>query len=407
MVSRCLAAVVFWGWASTARGATEFDTHSDAWDGLRRLCEIAEAEGSALETPAGIEIASLTADDALLIIHPSGQLPVAEITAFLRRGGRVAIADDRGSANQLFDAFRIAREEVSADAQTLELRDNPALLIAQPAGGHPLTKDVRAVVTNHPASLRHAELEPVFTLGDHSALILAGAVGQGRLIAIADSSVFINNMLELEGNRRLARNLLRYLREDHPGRLILAVGKTPLTTHAAGGMKAPVDQLRALMRRLSSVELPPPVIAFAGWMICGFAFVLAASQAHLRSPYARMSLFARSPTIAGFAGRVAYFRQHRKNLLQPLMAFKIEFEAELLHRLGAGRRLLLGDVVEELGRRGASEEQIARVRGLLIDLDRIAAQEERGRDPPVVSAGAFRDMVASGERILAAIARRE
>jgi len=406
MVLRWLAAFVLFGWTANARADSEFGVDSTAWNGLSELAEIADSDARALERPSVIEISALGADDALLIIHPTGDLPVTALTEFLRRGGRVAIADDRGSADQVLDVFGITRDQPNANAEATSIRENSALLVAQPAGGHALTLDVRAVVTNHSASLRHAQLEPVFTFGDGSALILAGAVGQGRLIAIADSSVLINNMLELEGNRQLARNLLAYLREDHPGRLILAIGSTPLSAGSADRLHAPIDQLRALMRRFKSVELPPPVVAFAGWMVCAFAFLLAGSQVHLKSPYARSALFARSPTIAGFAGRIAYFRRNQRNLTQPLMAFKIELEAELLHRLGVGKRLLLGDVVDELVRRGASSEDVARVRELLIALDQVATQDEHGGEPPFVSAGTFRDMVASGERILAGIARQ-
>lgn len=402
MALRGLTAFALCGLTTFAHADAGVELRSDEWNGLSALVEIAGADG-ALEMPPKVEIASLSADDSLLMIHPTTELPTREITAFLRRGGRVAIADDQGSGDRLLEAFEITREHHGSPS--LRLRDNPHLLIAQPSGAHPLTYAVRAVVTNHPVTLRHAELEPVFTFGDGGTLMLAGAVGEGRLIAIADSSLFINNMMMLEGNRQLARNLVQYLREGRPGRLLLVTGATPLTSRISDRFTAPVDGLRSLLTRISNVALPRPLVAFATWMLCVFAFVLAASHSQLRSPYTRMTLFTRTPTIAGFAGRVAFFRKHSRNLVQPTLAFKVELEAALLNRLGAGKGLLLGEMIDDLGRRGANNDVIAGTRQLLFELDEIATQEERGVEPPIVRAEKFRDLVSRGERILADIAR--
>ena len=254
-------------------------------------------------------------------------------------------------------------------------------------------------------TVRHAELEAIFTLGDGSALVLAGAVGSGRLIAIADSSLFINNMLELDGNRQLARNLLRYLHSDDGGRVFLAIGDTAMGPLLTDRLAAPIDGLRALLQRVSNVTLPPSILTLMTWTLCAFSILLLAGHVQLKSPYARMSLFVRSQTIAGFAGRVAFFRQHQRNMVQPLLAFKVEFEAELLRRVGASDSMLLRDIVKDLSDRGASAALVQQTRTLMAELDRIADQDSRGSEPPLVNADRFRDIVANGERILADIGR--
>jgi hypothetical protein len=406
MVLRCLATMALALSPSVALAAPNLDTSSRHWDGLSELVALAETAGHPLEIPREVAIDRLTRADALLLLHPTTDLPVPEITAFLRRGGRMAVVDDLGSGDRLLDAFQISREPVLDDATTLKLRDNPQLLIAQPTGAHPLTRDVRALVTNHPQGLRHAALEPVFTIGG-TALILAGAVGEGRLVAVADSSVLINNMLALPGNQRFARNLLDYLREGHPGRLVLAVGATPLSTPLRDRLNAPLDALRVVLARMSKVVLPPGLVAFLAVAVCGFVFLWVASLTRLRSPYAGMSLFARAPTMAGFAGRVAYFRAHPQDLTQPLIAFKIELEAELRHRLSLPAHIASHELAAALGRQGAASDLTARASRLFAELEEIAQQEERGTAGPVIDAQRFRDAVRSGERILADVARQE
>ena len=130
-------------------------------------------------------------------------------------GGRLAIADDFGegvAARRLpHHAQRAGRTD-----DTRRLRGNRNVLIATPSVRHPLALDVLALVTNHPQVLHHDALEAIFSLSTTraSAVVLAGAVGQGRLVAIGDSSVLINNMLEFSGNRAFARNLVRYLARE-------------------------------------------------------------------------------------------------------------------------------------------------------------------------------------------------
>ncbi len=389
-----------------ASAAPQLDPASPAWSGLSGLVALAEEARHPLEIPKEVAVDRLTKDDALLLVHPTTDLPIPEITAFLRRGGRVAIVDDRGSGDLLLGAFQISREDVADDGTTLRLRDNPALLIAQPTGAHPLTRDVRALVTNHPQGLHHASLDPVFTMGN-TALILAGAVGEGRLVAISDSSVLINNMLALPGNRRFAHNLLAYLQEGHPGRLVLAVGATPLSSPLRDRLNAPLDAMRVILRRMSKVVLPPGLVAFLALAVCAFVLLWVAGLTRLKSPYAGMSLFARAPTIAGFAGRVDYFRSQPQDLTQPMIAFKIELEAELRRNLSLPPHAASHELIAALGRSGAAPDLVARLTRLLTELEDVAQQDERGASTPAIDAQRFRDAVRSGERILADVARQE
>ena len=120
------------------------------------------------------------------------------------------------------------------------LRGNPSLAIAEPAGIHPVVNDVARVVTNHATGIRHPDLTPVLevrALADRSAsartrrrvqtiraphdrrgrpvlLAVAGAVANGRLLAVGDASIVMNSMLRYAGNKMFARNLLHYAADD-------------------------------------------------------------------------------------------------------------------------------------------------------------------------------------------------
>lgn len=407
MVLRSLAAIVLCAWPVLALADEDFAPSSEAWNGLEAFVSLALASGHVIEIPQEVDVDALGTEDALVIIHPTGPLPVAELTRFLRAGGRLAIVDDYGTGDRLLGAFQITREPVVPDATALSLRDDPELRIATPTGAHPLTLDVRALGTNHPSALRHAHLEPVFSFSDGQALMLAGAVGAGRLIAISDASVFINDMLRLDGNRRLASNLVSYLADGDADRVVLAVGSTPLRSAMGGSISAPVHSLRSLLKRLSEVALPARLVQLGGWLMAAFGLLVVASQVQRTSPYARMGLFARAPILAGFAGRVAYFRLHSRNLAHPLLAFKVEFEAELLHRLGRGTERVLRDVIGDMEKRGADAQLVSRARDLIQVLDQVAEQDERGVEPPMIPAARFRELVRAGERILADLARLE
>lgn len=408
MLLRCFLVFLLLGAPARALADADFGADSEAWNGLRELLRLAEEAGYRVEIPRKVQVDRLTPDDALLIVHPTGELPVDEITSFLRRGGRVAIADDRGSSAPLLDAFQVSRRAPLPSANEHSLRGNPHLLVARPAGTHPLTQGVRALATNHTATLHHAALEPVFVVGpEQEAILLAGAVGQGRLIAIADSSLFINNMLQLDGNRQLARNLLHYLREDHAGRFVWMVGDAAMAASVLDRMQAPIDGARSLFARLAQVRLPSALVILVALALIVFAFLFAASHVPLASPYAKADLFTRAPIIAGFSGRIAFFRRHGDNLLQPLIAFKIELEAELLHRLKAREELALRDVVAAIEARGGSLALCQQTRALLVELDDVVTQHERSTDQVSVSARRFHDLVSRGERILADVSRLE
>ena len=383
-----------------AETGVDFDPTSTGWNGLSGLLEVAREVDVSLEIVDRLDVGTLQSADAVLLISPAAELPAAGLTEFMRAGGRVALADDFAEGDSLLRTFRIGRGRPNR-AGAMQLRGNEELLIARPASPHPLTEGVSALVTNHAQVVYHQDLEPIFSFGPHDAVVLAGAVGSGRLVTIGDSSVLINNMLELRGNRRFAANLLAYLHGDTEGRVIL-VPPTAVVVGRFGepGADRPLHDLRALIERLSAVTLPPMALRIAGASLAAILLVLAAGLLPRRSPYVGASMFARDPVPGGFVGRVAWFAAHRTNLVEPLMVYKLELETELHRRLGLVGRATLSDVAEAMKARRMSSEEVGRARMLLVELHELYENNQRGTAEAVTEAR-FREVMRRGEALRA------
>jgi hypothetical protein len=212
----CLACVSA---LSRPASAAPFDLTGTDWEGCTEFVQLAEAELGAgrVSVVSKIEMRQLKREDALILIHPTRAIDTDALSAFMRHGGRVVLLDDYGTGDTLLRHFGIERVPAPAHPSE-ELRNNPSFAIAEPASNHPVVKDVSKVVTNHPTGLRHAELSPVLKIrsadGNDVLLALAGAVGQGRFLAVGDASIVIDSMLRYPGNRAFARALVHYATDD-------------------------------------------------------------------------------------------------------------------------------------------------------------------------------------------------
>lgn len=385
------------------RADDDFRVDSEAWNGLRAFVDLARDAGVELQAPTTIDLGALGPDDALLLVHPTVPLPLGDLAAFMRDGGRLAIADDFGTGDALLANFAIERRDIRTSNEGRRLRGNHNVLIATPDVGHPLTDGVQAVVLNHPRALHHASLDPLLSVdADSGPVVLAGAVGTGRLVAIADASVLINNMLEFAGNERFARNLLAYLASDR--RLFVAVGDTELGGRYSGAEDAPaLAGLREGLERLADIQLPRAALSIITFVIAAALLLFAATTLPRRSAYARSMSPAVAPTVAGLAGRLQYYSRPGRNLLPPLMTYKLELEARLQDRLQLGTQASATAVRAALSQRRLGSELVDDAARLLEELEQLQMAQERPASPPVVSAERFRAMVARGGRLLAAL----
>lgn len=199
--------------------ATPLDPKGQDWEGCAQLVQMARDELGATHvlTPATLDYHKLDRTDGIVIVHPENTLDVDELSAFMRAGGRVVLLDDYGTGDTLLARFGIRRVPLPQRPLAM-LRGNPALAIAEGASAHATVRDIGRVVTNHATGLEHRALSPVLVVrgdGEPDVLVgVAGAVGQGRLMAIGDSSILMNSMLRYPGNHALALSVLRYAVED-------------------------------------------------------------------------------------------------------------------------------------------------------------------------------------------------
>jgi hypothetical protein len=383
--------------------ADDYVVSNRGWNGLSELLVIARDAGIDVRTPQRIDLHAISPRDGVLIVYPSQPPPRPDLSAFMLEGGRLAIADDFGAGGALLLAFGVHRAAPVPSPSQHRLRGNLNLLIAKPGARHPLNANVLALVTNHPQALHHDELEAIFSLGGpQSAVVLSGAVGKGRLLAIGDSSMLINNMLELSGNRIFARNLIRYLAQS--GRLWVATPTTELIGHY-GSVTAsdPLAGLRVGLRLLSQARLPDAAVRVTSSVIAALLLLGAATSLPRPSSYARAVSMPAAETLGGFAGRVRFFARDDRNLLTPLLAYKLELERRLLEGLGLSGQATLAELAQAMRESGIDESLVELARALIMELRELALAQDGPAGPPKIGARKFHAMLALGERILGAV----
>jgi len=251
---------------SRTASAAPFDPDSSDWEGCTRLVEVAREElgASRVNVVDEIDYEALAPGDGLLVLHPQGGYDLDELATFMRLGGRLAVADDFGDGDRLLDRFRIARKPSPSDPLQM-LHGNPQLPIAVPASGHPIVADVGQVVLNHPTIVEHPDLSPLLRIplsgGDPGPFVaVAGQVGEGRLVAIGDPSIFINSMMRYPGNRAFARNLVAYLLDGagdrkRDAKLVIVHDHFKERGSRAGGLTGGLrDRLRGFFNAVDTVR---------------------------------------------------------------------------------------------------------------------------------------------------------
>ncbi|MES1173333.1 MAG: DUF4350 domain-containing protein [Myxococcales bacterium] len=388
-VAAALLGVFCSAWAATA-AAKGFEVADSSWEGTSELYALAQRElGKArVEVLASVDYEHLGKDDGLLVLHPERELDYNELSAFLRAGGRMAVLDDRGEAARFLVRFQIHRVEAPrSPAQSL--RDNPNLAIAVPAveqvagqeqNRHPVVAGVDRVVTNHPTALVHPNLTQVLkipALGEPDAtLAVTGIIAKsGRLFAMGDPSVVINEMLRYPGNRAFAIGLLKYLVENDAGtsrggKLYIVANDFAQKGHfggargALGELSNVSDTLAELASELEKNGLPGTlalilaVMASAGALAWAVSF---SSRLYKRS----VPRYALAPLLVaqgGLAGRAAVLSAPTTDPALVLLELRSALTEALTHRLGLSRLASPEQILAELGRKPGFDAQ--RVRGI-------------------------------------------
>jgi hypothetical protein len=231
--------------------------------------------------------------------------------------------------------------------------------MAEPASGHAAVRDVAHVVTNHATGLAHPGLSKLLVVrGAHAdapdepdvMLALAGAVGQGRLVAVGDASIGINSMLRFPGNRALCLSLVRYATEDDAwgtrnGKLYILAND--FETTGSFGDDSRVGGLAGQLRRAVRDALEtlrqggmPPIAAYLLAIAVGLGVVVWTSARAGKTHRAITPRYVRPIAAAaqgGVAGRAAVVGAPGASRVLAMLELKSALEEELATRLAFDR----------------------------------------------------------------------
>jgi hypothetical protein len=377
--------------------AKAFEISDSGWEGTSELYALAQQElGKArVEVLASVDYEHLAKDDGLLVLHPETELDYNELSAFLRAGGRMAVLDDRGEAAHFLARFQIHRVEAPRNpAQSL--RDNPDLAIAVPAveqvagqeqNRHPVVVGVDRVVTNHPTALVHPNLTQVLKIpatGEPDAtLAVTGIIAKsGRLFAMGDPSVVINEMLRYPGNRAFAGGLLKYLVENDAGvsrggKLYIVANDFSQKGHF-GGSRGPLGELSNVSDSLAELSADleknglPATLALALAVLAGggaLAWAINYSSRLYRRSVPRYALATPLLAQGGLAGRAAVLSAPTTDPALLLLELRAALSEALSVVLGLSRLSSPEQILAELGRKRVFDaERVSEISSLFRDL---------------------------------------
>jgi hypothetical protein len=404
--------------------ASVLDPRGQDWEGLSQLVTIARTElgkERVVVTPK-LDLGDLDRADAILMVHPTRTLKAEDLSAFMHAGGRVVLLDDYGTGDGLLAHFAIRRVPLPQRPAEM-LRGNPSLAIAEcdlTAGGHPAVSGVSQVVTNHATGLSHPALSPVLVVrgdGEPDVLLaLAGSVGQGRFLAVGDSSIPMNAMLRYPGNRALSLALIRYATEDpvsnSPGGKLYVVAND-FEISGAFGAQSGLGGAAGAARRIVAETLDglrrdgmPPLLAYLAALAVGLGVLFWASTRAGKTHKPSVPRFVRAVPVAsqgGVAGHAATVGAPGAARAMVMLELKSALEEQLATRLGLERTPSHDELVRAArmaGLLGADDARalasllatFARVETMLAARRRAAV--ERLRDGDVIAVAArVRDLL--------------
>ena len=256
--------------AASVSGAA-FGVFTPTWEGtsdLRSTADDTGAETVIVTDTAGYETEEAERTVAVILSpeYPYDDTEAERIASFVESGGTLVVADSSGQhTNPLLDAVG-ASSRIDGDLlrDEREYYRSPALPVTTPTSAHPYVADADGLTLNYGSALSAGDANVLvrsseygyldrdasgnLTDGDEMAahpIVTLEQVGDGEVVVVSDASVFINTMLEHDGNRGLATGLFsthdRVLFDvSHSGEIppltaaVLALRGTPLLGAAIG-----------------------------------------------------------------------------------------------------------------------------------------------------------------------------
>lgn len=203
------------GWNGTSDFFSELNPHQST--DIMQISDLAGAENA-----------------TLLLIAPSGMYSatdIEEIRAFTETGNTLVIADETGTANPILQGIG---SEITIEPGMISSIDrtynDSYVIVTSPTSDHPLVANLSSLVLNQGVWLTGGEPLVQTSMmswidsdsdrrisGDESfgkrVVMSREKIGQGEIIVISDSAIFINSMLKVGdewGNREFVSRLITY-----------------------------------------------------------------------------------------------------------------------------------------------------------------------------------------------------
>lgn len=219
---RGLIAILFMTLGATNGRAKDYDLDSERWNGLGYLLTTAEEARVALDVGDVVDLSTLEPEDVLVVLYPTTPLPVDDLLSFVESGGYLVIADDLGLARPLLERLGVKRRDAGPTAHLAFWDHQEGFPIMRPAGEHFLFFNVQQVVVNHPSALTidtpRDGLRPILSFdGGREHFVVEATLGGGRVLALSDPSIFLNDMLRrFYGDKQFVANALRLYCQREP-----------------------------------------------------------------------------------------------------------------------------------------------------------------------------------------------
>ncbi|MDT3435457.1 DUF4350 domain-containing protein [Haloarcula sp. 1CSR25-25] len=218
--------------ASTSSAA--FGAYNSQWDGAGELRSVAADTGTNVTVGTNVSQYPTTDADGTVAVVLSPEKPYApsersRVAEFVQNGGTLVVAEDyRPHGNTLLAAVGAdARFDGRTVYDNRNYYRNSSFPEATPVSEAPETAGIDTVVLNYGTTVRAGNATTLVNTSEYAYLdtngnaeldggeqlasrpiVTSEPVGEGRVIAVSDPSIFVNAMLERGDNRQFVRNLI-------------------------------------------------------------------------------------------------------------------------------------------------------------------------------------------------------
>lgn len=386
--------------------AEEFGLDHDDYRGLGESLSIFEGEGLHYEILSEIDFALLGPEDAVLLLHIGEIKSARGLIAFIERGGALLLADEGKSLDGVYARFGFRRGMEPAHAR-YAVDGFEGVYLAPRFERHALSEGVRFLIVDRPRPFYHPSLSSIFTLDEDEIIVAVGRLGAGELIALGDSSIFINQLARLSENRRFLQNLGGHL-ADRYARLLIVRGPGVIVSSDA----TPAEGLSGLREALASIrklEIDGIPLYIASLVLLLALTLMLGAQLH------GGSLF-QGPTRLGFEGepssaewRLREYQKRGADLREPIASLRRAVYQALERSLGRPVKDA-GAAREAVEKAGLSIEAMGLGARFFTRLDEFALSLEGGRAQEAAQRASRREfirLVEGAEALLAQLETRE